>query len=74
MASDSGTTDSRSDHGDGPRHRYNAALAQEIGRTIAPRLVFGWPALREKLIAEAAKPQTYRWPGAKLKDGSVADY
>lgn len=24
--------------------------------------------------AEAAKPQTYRWPGAKLKDGSVADY
>jgi galactonate dehydratase len=29
----------------------------------------------EKLLeAEAAKPQTYKWPGAKLKDGSVADY
>ena len=28
----------------------------------------------EKLAAEAKKPQTYRWPGAKLKDGSVADY
>lgn len=29
----------------------------------------------EKLIEqEAAKPQTYRWPGAKLKDGSIADY
>jgi galactonate dehydratase len=29
----------------------------------------------EKLLADAArKPQTYRWPGAKLRDGSVADY
>jgi galactonate dehydratase len=29
----------------------------------------------EKAIEEAAKkPQTYKWPGAKLKDGSVADY
>jgi galactonate dehydratase len=29
----------------------------------------------EKLMeTEAAKPQTYKWPGAKLKDGSVADY
>lgn len=29
----------------------------------------------EKLLeAEAAKPQSYKWPGAKLKDGSVADY
>jgi galactonate dehydratase len=27
-----------------------------------------------KLALEAKKPQTYRWPGAKLKDGSVADY
>jgi len=29
----------------------------------------------EQIIAEAAKkPQTYKWPGATLKDGSVADY
>ncbi len=29
----------------------------------------------EKLLeAEALKPQTYKWPGARLKDGSVADY
>jgi galactonate dehydratase len=29
----------------------------------------------EKALAEAAKkPQTYKWPGAKLKDGSIADY
>ena len=27
-----------------------------------------------KLGAESKKPQTYRWPGAKLKDGSVGDY
>jgi galactonate dehydratase len=26
------------------------------------------------LDAEARKPQTYRWPGARLPDGSVADY
>ena len=28
----------------------------------------------KRLEEEAKKPQTYRWPGAKLKDGSVADY
>jgi galactonate dehydratase len=29
----------------------------------------------EKLLeAEAAKPQTYKWPGKTLKDGSIADY
>ena len=26
------------------------------------------------LVEEASKPQTYKWPGQKLKDGSVADY
>jgi len=31
--------------------------------------------MNEKLIEElASKPQTYKWPGSKLKDGSVADY
>jgi galactonate dehydratase len=28
----------------------------------------------KKLEEESRKPQTYRWPGSKLKDGSVADY
>ena len=29
----------------------------------------------EKALAAAAKlPQTYRWPGARLRDGSVSDY
>jgi galactonate dehydratase len=27
-----------------------------------------------KLIEESKKPQTYKWPGATLKDGSVTDY
>ncbi len=27
-----------------------------------------------KMAEEALKPQTYKWPGATLKDGSVADY
>ncbi len=26
------------------------------------------------LMEEAKKPQTYKWPGATLKDGSIADY
>jgi galactonate dehydratase len=28
----------------------------------------------KKLEEEAKKPQTYKWPGATLKDGSVSDY
>jgi galactonate dehydratase len=28
----------------------------------------------KQLDEEAKKPQTYRWPGQKLKDGSIADY
>lgn len=28
----------------------------------------------KRLEEEGKKPQTYRWPGAKLKDGSVSDY
>ena len=28
----------------------------------------------QKLEAEAKKPQTYKWPGRTLKDGSIADY
>jgi len=28
----------------------------------------------KRLEEEAKKPQTYKWPGSKLKDGSVADY
>lgn len=27
-----------------------------------------------KIETEARKPQTYKWPGAKLQDGSIADY
>ncbi|HTU20459.1 MAG TPA: mandelate racemase/muconate lactonizing enzyme family protein [Gemmataceae bacterium] len=31
--------------------------------------------VNEKLMEEEAKkPQKYRWPGAKLRDGSIADY
>lgn len=31
--------------------------------------------MNEKLLEEAAKnPQSYKWPGAKLRDGSIADY
>ena len=31
--------------------------------------------VNEKFLEEESKkPQTYRWPGSKLRDGSVADY
>jgi len=33
-----------------------------------------WKVDEKLLEEEARKPQTYRWPGAKLKDGSVSDY
>jgi len=29
-------------------------MARQVGREISPRVVFGWPALREKLVARAA--------------------
>src|SRR5579863_5352490 len=29
-------------------------MARQIGREISPRVVFGWPALREKLVAREA--------------------
>jgi L-alanine-DL-glutamate epimerase-like enolase superfamily enzyme len=28
----------------------------------------------KRLEEESKRPQTYRWPGARLRDGSVADY
>jgi hypothetical protein len=28
----------------------------------------------KRLEEEAKRPQQYRWPGARLRDGSVADY
>jgi galactonate dehydratase len=28
----------------------------------------------KRLEDESRKPQQYRWPGARLRDGSVADY
>jgi len=28
----------------------------------------------KRIEAESKKPQTYKWPGATLKDGSIADY
>ena len=28
----------------------------------------------KRLEEEAKRPQTYRWPGARLRDGSIADY
>ena len=28
----------------------------------------------KRLQQESLKPQKYKWPGAKLKDGSIADY
>jgi galactonate dehydratase len=54
--------------------RMNWKLDEEgyIGLPEGPGL--GVEVDEKLLLEEAAKPQTYRWPGAKLKDGSVADY
>ena len=54
--------------------RMNWALDKDgyIGLPEGPGL--GVEVDEKQLELEASKPQTYRWPGAKLKDGSVADY
>ena len=46
---------------------------QNAGEPFGPPGVFGecWCAVLDE---EAKKPQSYKWPGMKLKDGSVADY
>jgi galactonate dehydratase len=53
-------------------------MAYEIDKdgytTLPPGPGLGVEVDENLLEAEAAKPQTYKWPGAKLKDGSVADY
>jgi galactonate dehydratase len=43
-----------------------------IGLPLGPGL--GVEVDEKKLEEEAKKPQTYKWPGATLKDGSVSDY
>ena len=52
-----------------------AAVCPEPLRRIAlPIRALGVEVDEKKLEEEAKKPQTYKWPGAKLKDGSVSDY
>jgi galactonate dehydratase len=43
-----------------------------IGLPTGPGL--GVEVDEKRLEEEAKRPQTYRWPGARLRDGSVADY
>ena len=43
-----------------------------VGLPVGPGL--GVEIDEKTLEAEAKKPQKYKWPGAKLKDGSVSDY
>jgi galactonate dehydratase len=42
--------------------------------TLPPGPGLGVEIDERALEAAAKRPQSYRWPGAKLKDGSVADY
>jgi len=55
-----------------PWMEYAYAADGTIGLPPGPGL--GVEVDEKLLAAEAAKPQTYTWPGQKLKDGSVADY
>ena len=42
--------------------------------TLPPGPGLGVEIDEKALAQEAKKPQIYKWPGAKLKDGSIADY
>ena len=57
---------------------YHYRMAYELDKDgyigLPPGPGLGVEVDEARLAAEAKKPQTYRWPGAKLKDGSVADY
>ena len=39
-----------------------------------PARAWAWKSTKRNSPSRLKKPQTYKWPGAKLKDGSVADY
>ena len=53
-------------------HEYAYDAEGYIGLPPGPGL--GVEVDEKLLVEEASKPQTYKWPGQKLKDGSVADY
>jgi galactonate dehydratase len=63
-------------------HGFNPKGIGRVGWKIDADGMIGLPPgpglgveIDEKLLrAEARKPQTYRWPGAKLRDGSISDY
>ncbi len=54
------------------RMEYELDADGYIGLPPGPGL--GVEVDEQLLETEAAKPQSYRWPGAVLKDGSIADY
>ncbi len=63
-------------HGFNPKDLTSMAWSLDrdgyIGLPPGPGL--GVEVNEKRIEEEAKKPQTYRWPGAKLRDGSVADY
>ena len=54
------------------RMEWKLAADGYIGLPPGPGL--GVEIDQKRLEAEARKPQTYRWPGRMLRDGSVSDY
>jgi galactonate dehydratase len=63
-------------------HGFNPKGIGRMAWELAPDGTIGLPPgpglgveIDEKLLEEqAGKPQSYRWPGARLRDGSVSDY
>jgi galactonate dehydratase len=63
-------------------HGFNPRGIGRLHWELAPDGTIGLPPgpglgveIDEKLLEEEArKPQSYRWPGARLGDGSVSDY
>ena len=52
----------------------NAQVSRVFTIGLPPGPGLGVEVDEKLLVEEASKPQTYKWPGQKLKDGSVADY
>lgn len=57
-----------------PASNWWACAAYSQARNFGATVTVAPAVDEKKLEEEAKKPQTYKWPGAKLKDGSVSDY
>ena len=58
---------------DGASYAAKAFLCRSVARLVH-EAGLGIDVDEKRLEEESKRPQTYRWPGSRLRDGSIADY